>query len=106
VLALSAMTPINAGKTRMNQIIWSDHPAFTALYPVIRLAARAFLRQDGRIVQAQTRGLRDNPALMWMGDADQQGRWYHQLKREWNASRNERRPFENPVAETTLRWRT
>jgi len=106
VLALSAMTPINAGKTRMNQIIWSDHPAFTALYPVIRLAARAFLRQDGRIVEAQTRGLRDNPPLMWMGDADQQGRWYHQLKREWNASRHERRPFRNPVEETTLRWRT
>ena len=43
---------------------------------------------------------------MWMGDADQQGRWYHQLKREWNASRHERRPFRNPVEETTLRWRT
>ncbi|MDR6530656.1 phenylpropionate dioxygenase-like ring-hydroxylating dioxygenase large terminal subunit [Caulobacter rhizosphaerae] len=106
VLALSAMTPINAGKTRMNQIIWSDHPAFTALYPVIRLAARAFLRQDGRIVAAQARGLRDNPALMWMGDADQQGLWYHQLKREWNASRREARAFRNPVEETTLRWRT
>ncbi|KRA64398.1 2Fe-2S ferredoxin [Caulobacter sp. Root656] len=106
VLALSAMTPINAGRTRMNQIIWSDHPAFTALHPVIRLAARAFLRQDGRIVAAQARGLRDNPALMWMGDADQQGLWYHQLKREWNASRREGRTFRNPVEETTLRWRT
>jgi phenylpropionate dioxygenase-like ring-hydroxylating dioxygenase large terminal subunit len=106
VLALSAMTPINAGKTRMNQIIWSDHPAFTALYPVIRVAARAFLRQDGKIVAAQTRGLRDNPALLWVGDADQQGRWYHQLKREWAASRRERRPFRNPVEAATLRWRT
>jgi len=106
VLALSAMTPIDAGKTRMNQIIWSDHPAFIALSPVIRLAARAFLRQDGRIVEAQARGLRDNPALMWVGDADQQGRWYHQLKREWAASRRERRPFRNPVEATTLRWRS
>jgi phenylpropionate dioxygenase-like ring-hydroxylating dioxygenase large terminal subunit len=106
VLALSAMTPINAGKTRMNQIIWSDHPAFTLLYPVIRLAARAFLRQDGRIVAAQTRGLQDNPALMWVGDADQQGRWYQQLKREWNAACRERRPFANPVEAATLRWRT
>jgi phenylpropionate dioxygenase-like ring-hydroxylating dioxygenase large terminal subunit len=106
VLALSAMTPINAGKTRMNQIIWSDHPAFTVLYPVIRVAARAFLRQDGKIVAAQTRGLQDNPALMWVGDADQQGRWYHQLKREWNTAHRERRPFANPIVATTLRWRT
>jgi phenylpropionate dioxygenase-like ring-hydroxylating dioxygenase large terminal subunit len=31
------------------------------------------------------------------GDADQRGRWYHQLKREWNASRRERRPFRSPA---------
>ncbi|NQE63270.1 aromatic ring-hydroxylating dioxygenase subunit alpha [Caulobacter sp. RHG1] len=106
VLALSAMTPINAGKTRMNQIMWSDHWAFTAFHPVIRVAARAFLRQDGKIVQAQTPGLQCNPPLMWVGDADQQARWYHQCKREWNASRREGRAFVNPVRDQTLRWRT
>ncbi|MCY1646761.1 aromatic ring-hydroxylating dioxygenase subunit alpha [Caulobacter sp. SL161] len=106
VLALSAMTPINAHKTRMNQIMWSDHWAFTALYPIIRIAARAFLRQDGRIVENQTPGLKCNPPLMWVGDADQQARWYHQCKREWNASRREGRPFVNPVKDQTLRWRT
>ena len=106
VLALSAMTPINAGKTRMNQIMWSDHWAFTALYPIIRMAARAFLRQDGAIVAAQTPGLRQNPPLMWVGDADQQARWYHQCKREWAASRKEGRAFVNPVKDQTLRWRT
>ncbi|MFY8208952.1 MAG: aromatic ring-hydroxylating dioxygenase subunit alpha, partial [Caulobacter sp.] len=39
-------------------------------------------------------------------DADQQARWYHQCKREWNASRREGRPFVNPVKDQTLRWRT
>ena len=106
VLALSAMTPINAQKTRMNQIIWSDHWAFVALYPIIRLAARAFLRQDGKIVDCQTPGLKHNPPLMWVGDADAQARWYHQCKREWAGSRLEGRPFRNPVTEQTLRWRT
>jgi phenylpropionate dioxygenase-like ring-hydroxylating dioxygenase large terminal subunit len=62
VLALSAMTPINAGKTRMNQIMWSDHWAFTAFYPIIRIAARAFLRQDGRIVGIQSQGPGEQPA--------------------------------------------
>ena len=106
VLALSAMTPINAHQTRMNQIMWSDHWAFTALYPIIRIAARAFLRQDGAIVAAQTPGLKQNPPLMWVGDADQQARWYHQCKREWAASRKEGRAFVNPVKDQTLRWRT
>ena len=106
VLALSAMTPINANKTRMNQIMWSDHWAFTAFYPIIRIAARAFLRQDGYIVGVQSQGLQSNPPLMWVGDADQQARWYQQCKREWQASRAEGRAFVNPVKETTLRWRT
>ncbi|WP_419252504.1 Rieske 2Fe-2S domain-containing protein [Caulobacter sp. ErkDOM-YI] len=106
VLALSAMTPINANKTRMNQIMWSDHWAFTALYPIIRIAARAFLRQDGYIVGVQSQGLQSNPPLMWVGDADQQARWYQQCKREWQASRAEGRAFVNPVQDTVLRWRT
>jgi phenylpropionate dioxygenase-like ring-hydroxylating dioxygenase large terminal subunit len=106
VLALSAMTPINAGKTRMNQIMWSDHPIFMLLYPLIAVAARAFLRQDGWIVGVQSQGLRDNPPLMWAGDADQQARWYQQIKREWLASRREGRAFVNPVKAVTLRWRT
>jgi phenylpropionate dioxygenase-like ring-hydroxylating dioxygenase large terminal subunit len=32
-----------------------------------------------------------------VGGANQKGRRYHQLKREWNASRRERRPFRNPA---------
>jgi len=37
------------------------------------------------------------PAVADAGGGDQRGRWYHRLKREWNASRRERRPFRNPV---------
>ena len=68
--------------------------------------AGAFLRQDGKIVDCQTPGLKHNPPLMWVGDADAQARWYHQCKREWAGSRLEGRPFRNPVKEQTLRWRT
>ena len=52
-------------------------------------------RQDGKIVDCQTPGLQCNPPLMWVGDADQQARWYHQCKREWNNSRREGRAFVN-----------
>lgn len=104
ILALSAMTPIDARTTRMHQIIWSDHGLFRLLRPLFRLAARAFLRQDGRIIAAQSEGLAGNPSLLWVGDADQQARWYAQIKREWRASRSEGRPFRNPVKARTLRW--
>ncbi len=104
VLALTCLTPLDAAKTRITQIVWSDHPAFALLGPLIRLGARRFLRQDGDMVNLQNQGLAFAPSLMWIDDADQQAKWYQALKREWAASRREGRAFVNPVAPATLRW--
>ena len=106
VLSLTCLTPINEKRTRITQIIWSDHPAFWFLKPFIAAGARAFLRQDGDMVNLQNEGLKYDPALLWIDDADTQAKWYQQLKREWAASRREGRTFENPVQPTTLRWRS
>lgn len=106
VLALTFLTPVTTSKTRITQIIWSDHPAFLFLAPFIRAGARAFLRQDGDMVNLQNQGLRYDPPLIWIDDADRQAKWYQALKREWAKSRVEARPFANPVEATTLRWRS
>jgi phenylpropionate dioxygenase-like ring-hydroxylating dioxygenase large terminal subunit len=106
VLSLTCLTPVAEKKTRITQIVWSDHPAFWLLKPFIAAGARAFLRQDGDMVNLQNEGLRYDPALMWIDDADRQAKWYHQLKREWTASRKEGRAFVNPVEAMTLRWRS
>ena len=106
VLSLTCLTPVNDRTTRITQIVWSDHPAFFFLRPFIKAGARAFLRQDGDMVNLQNQGLRYDPALLWIDDADRQAKWYQQLKREWTASRREGRPFVNPVEAATLRWRS
>ncbi|HEY9218287.1 MAG TPA: aromatic ring-hydroxylating dioxygenase subunit alpha, partial [Phenylobacterium sp.] len=106
VLSLTCLTPVTDKKTRITQIVWSDHPAFWLLKPAIAAGARAFLRQDGEMVNLQNQGLRYDPALLWIDDADTQAKWYQQLKREWAAARAERRPFANPVEPATLRWRS
>ncbi|MGH6910776.1 MAG: aromatic ring-hydroxylating oxygenase subunit alpha [Phenylobacterium sp.] len=106
VLSLTCLTPLSETKTRITQIIWSDHPAFLFFKPLIAAAARIFLRQDGDMVNLQNEGLKYDPLLMWIDDADRQAKWYQQLKREWTASRREGRPFENPVEAVTLRWRS
>ena len=106
VLSLTCLTPIDARRTRITQIIWSDHPAFSVLKPFIAMGARAFLRQDARMVDLQNEGLRYDPALIWIDDADRQAKWYQQLKREWVASRREGRPFRNPVEPAVLKWRS
>lgn len=106
VLSLTCLTPVNEGATRITQIMWSDHPAFTLLRPFIAGAARKFLRQDAAMVNLQNQGLAYDPALLWIDDADRQAKWYQALKREWTAARRERRPFANPVEPTVLRWRS
>ena len=106
VLSLTCLTPVNETRTRITQIVWSDHPAFLVLKPFIAWGARAFLRQDGDMVNLQNQGLKYDPGLMWIDDADRQAKWYQQLKREWTASRREGRAFANPVEPATLRWRS
>jgi phenylpropionate dioxygenase-like ring-hydroxylating dioxygenase large terminal subunit len=106
VLLLTCLTPVAEKRTRITQIVWSDHPAFSLLKPFIAAGARAFLRQDGDMVNLQNQGLKYDPALLWIDDADRQAKWYQQLKREWAASRREGRPFVNPVEPVTLRWRS
>lgn len=106
VLALTCLTPVTETRTRITQIFWSDHWVFGVVRPFLRLGARAFLKQDGDMVNLQNEGLRYDPVLIWIDDADRQAKWYQQLKREWMKSRAEGRPFVNPVQPATLRWRS
>ena len=106
VLALTCLTPVHERRTRITQIMWSDHWAFSLLKPVIAAGARRFLQQDGDMVNLQNEGLRYDPGLLWIDDADRQAKWYQALKREWDASRREGRAFQNPIEPTTLRWRS
>ena len=105
VLLLTFLTPIHANRTRITQLIWSDHWAFT-FKRIFAPFVRAFLRQDGDMVNLQNMGLTYDPSLLWIDDADRQAKWYQQLKREWAAARKEGRPFRNPVEATTLKWRS
>lgn len=104
VLSLTCLTPMTESRTRITQIVWSDHPVFAIAAPFIRAGARRFLEQDGDMVELQNQGLKYDPTLMWIDDADRQAKWYQALKREWTASRREGRPFVNPVEPATLRW--
>ena len=96
MLALTCLTPVDERHTRITQVMWSDHPAFTLLKPFIAGGARKFLRQDAAMVNLQNQGLAYDPTLLWIDDADAQAKWYQALKREWTASRAAGRPFTEP----------
>ena len=104
LLSLTCLTPLTAKSTRISQMVWSDHPVVSLLRPLVREGAMRFLRQDGAMVNLQNEGLKYDPSLIWIDDADRQARWYQSLKREWTASRRDGRPFVNPIEPATLRW--
>jgi phenylpropionate dioxygenase-like ring-hydroxylating dioxygenase large terminal subunit len=106
VINLTAVTPLSATECEVNHAIWWTLPYLTPLKPLLRPFVRAFLRQDRDIMALQQQGLKHNPPLLLINDADSQAKWYHRLKNEYARARAEQRPFVNPVQDRVLRWRS
>jgi phenylpropionate dioxygenase-like ring-hydroxylating dioxygenase large terminal subunit len=106
LVGLTATTPVSATETEVNHLIYWTMPWLTPLAPILKPFARAFLRQDRDVVVMQQEGLRHRPALMLIDDADRPAKWYFRLKRAFALAQADNKPFENPVRERTLRWRS
>jgi len=103
--ALTCLTPENETSTRITAATyWTGAPLLDAIKPFMIPAAREFIAQDGGMVDLQNEGLRYTKSMLWIDDIDVQAKWYMQLKREWTKSREEGRPFVNPIEPATLRW--
>jgi phenylpropionate dioxygenase-like ring-hydroxylating dioxygenase large terminal subunit len=106
ILGLTTCTPIDDDRTEVTQTFYWNRAWLSALKPVFRPFMHAFLSQDRAMVELQREGLKFNPRLMLIQDADVPAMWYHRLKKVWTTSVEEGVQFVNPVAETTLKWRS
>jgi phenylpropionate dioxygenase-like ring-hydroxylating dioxygenase large terminal subunit len=106
VVGLTTTTPVTANETEVNHLIYWTMPWLTPLAPLLRPFARTFLRQDRDVVVMQQEGLKFQPRLLLIDDADTPARWYFRLKQAFAKSRHDGTPFENPVHEKILRWRS
>jgi phenylpropionate dioxygenase-like ring-hydroxylating dioxygenase large terminal subunit len=106
VCNLTAITPVDDRVSEINHCIYWTAPWLSALKPLLRRYVRAFLRQDRDIMERQQHGLRFNPPLTLIDDADTQAKWYYRLKREYRRALAEGRPFANPIEPRTLEWRS
>ena len=102
---LTTVTPISETETEIHFVAYWTMPWLTPLKPFLRPVVRGFLNQDREVLAKQQMGLKYNPSLMLIKDADTQARWYYQLKAEFARAISEKRPFVNPVKEQVLRWR-
>jgi phenylpropionate dioxygenase-like ring-hydroxylating dioxygenase large terminal subunit len=105
-VALTAHTPLEMDFTVVYQCFWSSLSWLAPFAPVARYLARTFLGQDRDYVVLQREGLKSNPNIMLINDADTQARWWLRLKDEWDNAQAARKPFHNPLREQTLRWRS
>lgn len=104
----ATVTPITAERSRIDFCAaWNIFPWVPLVVPVFRLFARRFLRQDQETMEKQARGLKYNPAMMLIDDADRPAKWYFQLKAAHLEARRTGQPMQHPLAgPVALRWRS
>ncbi len=106
VVGLTAVTPCSANLTVVHHLVYWTIPWLTLIKPALKPYLRKFLKQDRDIVSKQQRGLQYEPNLLLINDSDAQAKWYYRLKKAYTNSIELEIPFENPIKETTLRWRS
>lgn len=106
IVGLTTCTPVDADNTEVTQTFYWNSGLLGLAKPFIRPFARAFLGQDRAMVELQREGLKFNPRLMLIPDADMPAMWYQRLKKAWASSVAGGEAFVNPVPETTLHWRS
>ena len=105
VTGLTCCTPIDTETTQVTQIFyWPSWLGFIKLF--FWALGPTFLGDDRRMVELQREGLKFDPRLMLIQDADMPAMWYHRLKKAWAESTASGTPFVNPLKPTTLRWRS
>lgn len=104
--SFTALTPVDEVNTRVTQLAYWDIPWLSLIKPAINRFSDVFLGQDMDAVTKQQDGLRYDPSLMLIKDADTQAKWYYALKTEFHDHMEQKRTFNHPVKETELRWRS
>jgi phenylpropionate dioxygenase-like ring-hydroxylating dioxygenase large terminal subunit len=100
----ATVTPVQRDLCRIDFVA-----AWNLLLPVwiFRIFAEEFLRQDQQTMIQQAEGLKHNPRLMLIDDADRPAKWYFGLKANLLESRRTGEPMRHPLeAPVTLHWRS
>lgn len=106
---LTTVTPIAANHCRIDvRAAWNIFRWATPLVlPIGRFFGKKFIRQDQQTMERQAIGLKHNPNLMLIDDADRPAKWYFALKQAWLDSRRTGSPMKHPMSgPVTLHWRS
>jgi len=100
----ATVTPVRRDFCRIDFVAaWNLAPPVA----IFRAFAKVFLRQDQETMIQQSEGLKHNPRLMLIDDADRPAKWYFALKQNLVESRRTGVPVPHPMTgPVTLHWRS
>ncbi|MGD0907460.1 MAG: aromatic ring-hydroxylating dioxygenase subunit alpha [Candidatus Acidiferrales bacterium] len=103
----TTVTPIRRDLCRLDFVAaWNLFPWFPVT-PFLRFFGKRFIGQDQQVIERQQPGLKVQPRMMLIDDADRQARWYFQLKAAYLAAQQTGAPMAHPLdGPVTLRWRS
>jgi len=103
----TTVTPVRRDLCRLDFVAaWNLFPWFPVT-PLLRFFGKRFIAQDQSVIERQQPGLKVQPRMMLIDDADRQARWYFQLKAAYLESRQTGEPMKHPLdGPVTLRWRS
>ena len=101
--SLTTVTPITPSTCRIDVVAaWNIGYYVPFVTSLVRFFGARFVAQDQQTMVEQARGLRSNPGLMLIDDADKPAKWYFALKQRRLTGRGEH-PLQGPVE---LHWRS
>ncbi len=101
--SLTTVTPTTSRACRIDvHAAWNVFYAVPGVTAVAKWFAKRFVDQDRQTMVEQAEGLRYDPTLMLIDDADRPARWYFALKQA-RLDGTGKHPLAGPV---TLRWRS
>ncbi len=106
--SLTTVTPITRNHSRIDVVAcWNLFRHVPFAPNLLKFVFAKFVEQDRQTMEDQSEGLKHNPHLMLIDDADRPAKWYFQLKAAYLESRRSgmemRHPMDGPV---TLKWRS
>jgi phenylpropionate dioxygenase-like ring-hydroxylating dioxygenase large terminal subunit len=101
--SLTTVTPITPSTCRIDVIAaWDIAYHLPLVTPIARYFGAKFVQQDQQTMIEQAQGLRSNPGLMLIDDADKPAKWYFALKQRRLTGQGTH-PLQAPVE---LHWRS
>ena len=106
--SVTTVTPITRDHCRIDVVAaWNIFRWVPFAPELLKFVFAKFVEQDRKTMEEQSEGLKHNPHLMLIDDADRPAKWYFGLKSAYLEMRKNGGEFQHPMTgPVTLRWRS